>query len=338
MFKRREPSRSHIAPSSPSAIRVGVVALESLKNMVVLPSEQFSSEFVEDIDALSTSIQEVDSTDWEFERTADQIDRSVKEFASRQETVFQQTLESVYDSMKDILKSIDGAVATSESLSNAAERSQNRLEDLGSASSVETIIAGLKSEVKQLKSAVSKHKEESKIIRHVCSQKIEQLRERTFRAEQAVKTDHLTQLHNKASFDGHLKIAILNLAAVGETHLVILDLNGFKQINDSFGHLAGDTALAEFAFRLEEFFASNQNIVARIGGDEFAIIFYGREAVLRSKLEQLQKNLATVPCKIQSVEIKLRSSVGHTQLRANQTAESAYEEADRLMYEHKRAA
>jgi diguanylate cyclase (GGDEF)-like protein/PAS domain S-box-containing protein len=94
---------------------------------------------------------------------------------------------------------------------------------------------------------------------------------KTLALEEAAKLDRLTGLFNRAGFDARLAEAM-----AGEPGQVItamlLDLDGFKYVNDTLGHLIGDRLLIELAERLKEV-ASEDVFVARWGGDEFAFLF-----------------------------------------------------------------
>jgi diguanylate cyclase (GGDEF)-like protein len=107
---------------------------------------------------------------------------------------------------------------------------------------------------------------------------LEQKREafRRFAAEQEVRVlafqDALTGLPNRRQFDSALKAAIAALPRAGAVHcLFLLDLNGFKQINDVHGHSTGDQVLVTVAQRLAATMGDSA-LVARLGGDEFAIL------------------------------------------------------------------
>jgi len=90
-------------------------------------------------------------------------------------------------------------------------------------------------------------------------------------AEQAVR-DSLTGLYNRRFFDEALAQNIEAAHRYGrELSLVLFDLDGFKQVNDTCGHEAGDKVLKTFARLLQET-ARKADIVCRIGGDEFAVI------------------------------------------------------------------
>ena len=85
--------------------------------------------------------------------------------------------------------------------------------------------------------------------------------------------DALTQLGNRAAFNHHLAAERARALRYGRVlTLVLLDLDGFKQINDTHGHEAGDQALQEFA-RLLQAAIRQSDLAFRYGGDEFAVLF-----------------------------------------------------------------
>ena len=91
-------------------------------------------------------------------------------------------------------------------------------------------------------------------------------------AEQAV-TDGLTGLFNHRHFNEHLRTEVTTARRYGdELSLVIVDVDDFKQFNDRWGHPLGDRLLADLAAMLRECTRNDVDVVARYGGDEFALI------------------------------------------------------------------
>src|SRR3712207_2828921 len=85
-------------------------------------------------------------------------------------------------------------------------------------------------------------------------------------------SDVLTGLANRALFTDRLELALRRTArSGGEVAVVFLDLDGFKTVNDSLGHAAGDRLLREVAALLQSAVRS-EDTLARLGGDEFAIL------------------------------------------------------------------
>jgi diguanylate cyclase (GGDEF)-like protein/PAS domain S-box-containing protein len=157
-------------------------------------------------------------------------------------------------------------------------------------------------------------------------------------------TDPLTKLANRAAFDEHLTIALARAdrdgAAVG---VVYIDLDGFKEINDRYGHAAGDELLEAVAGRLTSHRHSN-DVIARIGGDEFLLLLAdlepraGRET-LAAIATRIQGAIATPIRLPRHGMVGISSSVG-TSLYPNDavTAAELVAAADRAMYRRKRAA
>lgn len=95
---------------------------------------------------------------------------------------------------------------------------------------------------------------------------------RQIEAERTVRQDPLTLLPNRVAFNETLDAALKRLALSGEEFAVLLlDLDRFKEVNDKFGHPAGDEFLVQVASRLQRCTRAAEH-VARIGGDEFALV------------------------------------------------------------------
>lgn len=122
--------------------------------------------------------------------------------------------------------------------------------------------------------------------------------------------DALTGLPNRARFDAIFSAA-LEAANKGDDNLAVMvvDLDRFKEINDTYGHAAGDVVLRALADRMRATLKSGE-VFARFGGDEFAALktFTGMEA-LRDFLERLERAL-TIPVEFEGAVIQMGGSVG----------------------------
>jgi len=147
--------------------------------------------------------------------------------------------------------------------------------------------------------------------RMALAEQIRQLRE-------AALTDPLTGAYNRRFFDRYLPHAVEQARARRlEAHLLLIDIDNFKQYNDRFGHPAGDEILIETARMLKSVVRPCDK-VCRIGGDEFAVIFYEpegpREPAQGASGKQAQPtlSLSKVAARIQRVVCEKRfPKLGH---------------------------
>src|SRR5450432_1764009 len=90
-------------------------------------------------------------------------------------------------------------------------------------------------------------------------------------ARNLARHDPLTGLPNRRFFEEKLDECLGDASATHQVAVLMLDLDGFKMVNDTYGHAVGDKALREFARRVSKVLRAG-TFLARIGGDEFAII------------------------------------------------------------------
>jgi diguanylate cyclase (GGDEF)-like protein len=160
------------------------------------------------------------------------------------------------------------------------------------------------------------------------------------RARALANTDHLTGLLNRSGLEAELEA--LRSDAGHDVAVLYLDLNGFKRVNDRFGHGAGDTVLMTVADRLV--YLAGEHRIARIGGDEFVIVLTG--SVARSPRafalqigEQIGRPIIVSDDNQRNVEVAVSVSVGWAvgSLSAQLPA-ALLMEADRRLYVAKREA
>ncbi|MFG2039511.1 GGDEF domain-containing protein [Dactylosporangium sp. NPDC048998] len=113
---------------------------------------------------------------------------------------------------------------------------------------------------------------------------------------------------------------------------VVLDVDGFKQINDMFGHSAGDEVLVTTARRLAEYAGSG--LVARLGGDEFAGLLAGRHDGAQEQADRLAQTLAA-PMRLAGQIVTVSVSVGLVPVEPDAHLADAVHRADAAMYRSK---
>ncbi len=151
-------------------------------------------------------------------------------------------------------------------------------------------------------------------------------------SQELSRTDPLTGLPNRRA----LMDAVAD-ASPGALILVIADIDRFKRVNDSHGHLAGDEVLSSVA-RLMATMLGDLGLLARVGGEEFALLCAGAPMeMLESRLDAFRVRVATTPVLTQGVVVQVTISAGLALSREDQTFDSLYAAADRALYAAKAA-
>lgn len=154
------------------------------------------------------------------------------------------------------------------------------------------------------------------------------------RSEQSARHDHLTGLLNRNGFFEALHSAFDDDSY---NNLVLIDLDGFKAINDGFGHPAGDSVLRAVGARLQDRFGA-EAILGRLGGDEFAALIAGGH---RADLDSLIADALTrvsEPVPVEGRELYVAASAGYTSVARSGDAATAMTEADAAMYASKNSS
>ena len=170
-------------------------------------------------------------------------------------------------------------------------------------------------------------------VRDISVRKREELRMR-----KACLTDDLTRLYNRRGFmalaEQHLRIA----RRQGKDSVVMyVDMDDFKQLNDHYGHAAGDRALMAVS-RLLQSTVRDCDVVARMGGDEFTILALDADVMgARAIQKRLDERLALFNASGE-LPMPLSLTVGHTRVRPSDTSSviELLARADQLLYARKR--
>ncbi len=151
------------------------------------------------------------------------------------------------------------------------------------------------------------------------------------------RLDHLSQVNNRRAFDEKQKELFATLKD-GWTHsLLILDIDNFKQVNDTFGHEAGDQLIIKFGNALKNCLR-NSDFIARLGGDEFCVLFpYTPLDRAQELAERLRANMPESVELIPGVTQKLSWSGGLSEYSRDDREENeALARADAALLEAKR--
>jgi diguanylate cyclase len=225
---------------------------------------------------------------------------------------------------------------TSQQASTAGDNFHTKLNKLVSAKHAEnlkSILVEIILETTQLAEASKALKKELDNT----NKEIEQLRNELTQVNVTAHTDVLTGLLNRRAFDSELT-ELVKKAAAQNVCLAILDIDNFKRINDSFGHLVGDKVIKYFASLMKKYAAKHHHL-ARYGGEEMAIIM--PDTTLPEAFNVIDKirralDKSSLSHKNDTETIgKITVSAGIATLKVVDTADTFIDRADKALYQAK---
>jgi two-component system cell cycle response regulator len=168
----------------------------------------------------------------------------------------------------------------------------------------------------------------------------ERLRDNVQMSIEAAITDALTGLHNRRYMESHLGKLIEQASVRGkQLAVLVLDIDYFKSINDTYGHDCGDDVLREFAIRVRKSIRGI-DLACRIGGEEFVVVMPETDmAVAATVAERLRRKIAAEPFPIEQGRraIDVTISIGIAALESpHDTAAQLLKRADQALYRAKR--
>jgi diguanylate cyclase (GGDEF)-like protein len=152
--------------------------------------------------------------------------------------------------------------------------------------------------------------------------------------KKVVYEDPLTKSYNRKWFEDNYLSHHNHLHLRGEGTLMLIDLNNFKDINDTYGHLVGDKVLSYVASKLTE----TGGRVVRYGGDEFLIIFDSKITLsqITKKIDTLQRFWDKTSFKSDKHSFKISFAYGTAAFTSGSNAEEVISKADQAMYKGKK--
>lgn len=174
------------------------------------------------------------------------------------------------------------------------------------------------------------HRLRTRTLRHLAW--IAETEQRARSMERLALQDALTGLYNRHFAQQHLVSEIARaLRMEYALTFALLDLDGFKQINDTWGHAAGDRVLEEFAAQLRRTFRTS-DMILRMGGDEFLVVL---PECAKASVDHALARLKGLSVEWEGRRIEFSFSAGCAECRAGDTMETVLKRADQDLYWHK---
>ncbi|EMI20600.1 diguanylate cyclase [Rhodopirellula maiorica SM1] len=237
------------------------------------------------------------------------------------------------DELQELVVAIDRQMHAGEKLGHSIDHA-NR--DLTSANITPEKIKACVAEVLASNATMQSQLDSMKVQLKQSQGQINHLQEELIASQRSTMTDALTGVGNRRCFDALMETAIRSRCSdtAGDAVLILVDLDGFKQVNDHLGHTVGDSLLKFIAAKIQS--VIGDATVARYGGDEFGVFM--RVAMASEALqfaEKIRDSLANHRFKHQASGQSLpqiTASIGVAILRSDDSRKSWFDRADKLLY------
>lgn len=199
--------------------------------------------------------------------------------------------------------------------------------------------AEIESVREQLQQAQHFMLEYQKTLQEQVEEKTKELLEANEKLALVSVQDELTQIYNRRGFDQNVKNAFaVSIRHATPVTMAILDIDHFKNVNDQWGHAAGDQCIIMVAEEMKKRFKRDSDFVARYGGEEFVVFIAGGDInIHRQMLEELRLNIANHEIYYEDKIISITVSIGAYSVKddLNITYDKLVSNADKLLYKSK---
>jgi diguanylate cyclase len=241
--------------------------------------------------------------------------------------------------IKDLLNKLAGFTAETNKqaslFGDSLEKYGDSLKSLPDAKALQALIGGMLGDTDKMKGSVQNLNQQLEASR----QEVERLHQELQSARGEALKDPLTGVNNRRGFDKHVQEIMEDEVLRGRgVSMLMVDIDHFKKINDTYGHLFGDKVIRALATILTSK-VKGQDVVARFGGEEFAVFLPDTQAAgARTLAEQIRLTIQNA--KIRRLDTQeqiggITISIGVSELRPGVSITELVDEADKALYASK---
>jgi len=297
-----------------------VAVLEDIATVITTTLEQERSEFQRFLNELNASLGQV---------------QEYVQFSREQEGVARESEKALDAAVRSQISGIAESVQVAENIGDLKSAVQGQL------STILSSMDQFKEMKRQQQHQSSEHSRQLEERIHAMEAESRELRLHLAQQEQLASRDALTELPNRAAYDRGVRQEVdvwrdaVDQGSNTGLCLVVADVDHFKQINDNYGHLAGDKVLRILAKEISAR-VRQTDFVARYGGEEFVVLLNNIALVDAEKLmNNVRQKIEKCPFHFKEKQVQITMSFGIAEFARNDMPETAFERADKALYRAK---
>ncbi len=258
----------------------------------------------------------------------------LREWGGRTARHYLQKAGEVKELLLSMVRTVESVGTRDERCASQIQEVTSRLREIATLDNLTQIRASIEKSAADLKSSIDRMTADGKALVEQLRQQVSHYQVKLEAAEEIASRDALTGVRSRLNVETQIET---RMAANARFCVAILDINGFKKVNDEFGHVVGDELLKQFAGELQSV-CRTTDVVGRWGGDEFIILLdcsLAEATPQRDRLREWVCGKYTVHGLSGTTNLDLSLSIGLAEYKANESIKELLARADAAMYAEK---
>jgi diguanylate cyclase len=261
----------------------------------------------------------------------------VRQWGRRTARHYREKADEVRELLLTVARTAESVGTRDQRCASQMNAVTDRLRDIASLDDLTKVRESIEKSSAELKESIQRMSEESKTAVIELQKQISEYQSKLEAAEELASRDALTKVRSRLYVEGQIE---RRMATQPPFCIAVVDIDGFKKINDKFGHVFGDEVLKAFAGELRSACRST-DIIARWGGDEFLLLFDCCLAESNSQVARVRRWVCgkyTISTPSGQKTIELKASIGLAERSPGEKMNELLMRADASMYAHKEAS
>ncbi len=316
---------------------LGARSTQVIDLFVLHPQSEIGKRFLKTVSQLRSRYDTDVQTAEHFERVSHALEAASSDFAVAQRQEIEGLIEELGSAVSETLDKFASSIDAAGRPISGMEDVRRGLSEAQKAPSLDEVRKLLAQGVVGLQKLVEEQAARERALRAEYQAHSKKLSAHLEKAHEEGRTDALTGLANLRAYEEHTQRVFAQAAQDSEIRcLAMLDLDGFKALNDTYGHAAGDSALVTFGSRLRKA-VGEKAFVARLGGDEFVVVGDMTDTMLKGMFVKLTNSCGDHPCFHEDRRMTIRFSFGIAEFDRKEAEPVIRKKADAALYAFKQA-